>query len=776
MKVSFLIVVALVLGFTVLYVLNFISFVQTGALSKVSFPSLLPAWNDFCRNLLWMIHGGENGYSRALKASFSFAMMSLFFLSAGKWLVRGISKKFNPEETDMNSISVPEKFGLYFLTGSLSASLIWMLLGSLEWLNASVATGLEIAGALFFYFQFIRNHDLKELRKKIIRHLQAFEAAEIILLIFAVTFILMSAAAAMKDQSFGDTLITHLALPNYYIQNGAMTAFPNHIHSYFSQNSEMLTLWSMLLNSEPSAGLLIWGFSIALMASLYGFFFRRNSGLAALLAVVLFFTANYFVWFSFTVKSDIPMAAFLVAHYLALIEAIDKTEKNSQGHFWMLIAGLLAGGAMGHKYAAFPAVLISTGMIVGFDFLDGINHKKIPKKTIYFLLGAALAFAPWIIRTHAITGNPIYPYFQNYFADPLIRDWHSGIRQIDSISNKGWGILFSYAKSLLMRSGSDSTHWGPMILFALLTPICFSRKFSLGIRAVLASALLSWAFSICFSLILRYHMALIIMATTIPFVAVFDYLQNKKLTGKIFKYAISSVVFLSALSLAVCSSVIVHLWTHTRILLSGHSPGNYYQSGAVHLDELRWMTSMINSNTGEDAVVLIAGYGANVGLKRKFLFSCDTDKHVFIELAEKAGDPEELFEMLKARKVSEIIFSPDFDPLFINNFMRPDLTASQETKDKISRLVASHLRLRLVSPSGWWRWYAVADGGNSGERPPMHLQDDTVLRYPAVSLDYARRLLSSDQENAKTILHQITRMPVATSIQSAANELLTKPF
>src|SRR5262249_21824221 len=147
---------------------------------------------------------------------------------------------------------------------------------------------------------------------------------------------------------YTDTLLTHLALPDFYIQENSTAPYPYHLHSYFPQNLEMIVVWCLLLKSEVAASLCMAAVLVAFAGLIAGFLYRRAGGTAAIASVFIFISAPICVLYGSVVKNDVPMALFLFAHYAALTEALDRMNENpSAARPWIFLSGLLCGGAIG---------------------------------------------------------------------------------------------------------------------------------------------------------------------------------------------------------------------------------------------------------------------------------------------------------------------------------------------------------------------------------------------------------------------------------------------
>ncbi len=118
---------------------------------------------------------------------------------------------------------------------------------------------------------------------------------------------------------------------------------------------------------------------------------------------------------------DDVMSVFVLAG-LALV--ITQRDLLRDGALWrgMLVAGLaglLTGSAVGLKLPEAPFAL---GFAAALAILPGDwRHRstRLLAGGIGGVVGVAIFAAYWFVKMHALTGNPLFPYFNEYFHSPL---------------------------------------------------------------------------------------------------------------------------------------------------------------------------------------------------------------------------------------------------------------------------------------------------------------------------------------------------------------------
>ncbi|MGD0142862.1 MAG: hypothetical protein ABSC92_06870, partial [Rhizomicrobium sp.] len=118
---------------------------------------------------------------------------------------------------------------------------------------------------------------------------------------------------------------------------------------------------------------------------------------------------------------DDVMSVFVLT---ALALVIVQRELLCDGALWrgMLVAGLaglIAGSAVGLKLPEAPFAL---GFAAALAILPGDwRHRstRLVAGGLGGVVGAAIFAAYWFVKMHALTGNPLFPYFNEYFHSPL---------------------------------------------------------------------------------------------------------------------------------------------------------------------------------------------------------------------------------------------------------------------------------------------------------------------------------------------------------------------
>jgi len=146
-----------------------------------------------------------------------------------------------------------------------------------------------------------------------------------------------------------------------------------------------------------------------------------------------------------------------------------------------LLFGLPCGLMMGLKL---PSVIFCLGFCFGILFMGG-PFRRLFQISFAFglgvLLGVALALGPWAWHLATHYGNPLFPYFNDYFHSPLAPP--TSARDEQFLPHGGWRdyllFPFLFAKNPYLVGEVPWRDWGIPILYALL-PAALLVRLALG--------------------------------------------------------------------------------------------------------------------------------------------------------------------------------------------------------------------------------------------------------------------------------------------------------
>lgn len=226
-----------------------------------------------------------------------------------------------------------------------------------------------------------------------------------------------------------DILEYHLQVPREYWEAGRITYLSHNIYASFPSLVEMLYLLTFMVKGDPVAAGTLCNFIhlwLGVLAALAGAAFALRWGKAAVLTALLLLIANgWFVYFAGLAYVENGVILFAILALGHIIAHFDDSESRGQAgdpsarSRRPLMAGVFAGFACACKYTGVVMVLVPPAMCLAFGRHPGNRGRSFLSGRIrpmaFYALGSALAFAPWLVKNAAMTGNPVFPLANGIF-------------------------------------------------------------------------------------------------------------------------------------------------------------------------------------------------------------------------------------------------------------------------------------------------------------------------------------------------------------------------
>lgn len=206
-----------------------------------------------------------------------------------------------------------------------------------------------------------------------------------------------------------DAVWYHLPLAAAMARTGGLEPLPNLVQSYFPMLAELLWAMAITLGSLDAAkyvhftvGLVVAGTVGALGTRLAGF-------RAGLLAATAWLTIPLALWEMASAYVDLFAALFAA---LALLSAARWVERRLIGD--AVLCGVFIGLGLGAKltFAFVAAPLVAALALVG------LRKRAHLAQLLVLVVLAAVVASPWYLRSFALTGNPVFPFFNEIFRSP----------------------------------------------------------------------------------------------------------------------------------------------------------------------------------------------------------------------------------------------------------------------------------------------------------------------------------------------------------------------
>jgi hypothetical protein len=230
----------------------------------------------------------------------------------------------------------------------------------------------------------------------------------------------------------------HLTAPKRWLQAGGFRYLPTLLVTNTPMGGEMLFTIPMAIWSDTAAKLIHYAFGLLTLVALYTLGRRLGSpsaGFAALLAYLIgvpkYAALPIFTW----AHIDMALAFTTLCSVLAWM-LWDRTRAAG----WFSCAALCAGFAASYKLSGIGVTGLLGGLTLYRLWRDGVPSGRALRQSLRFLAISLLPVLPWLARSWALTGNPVYPFLANLFPT---RDWDAAAGATLSRMMKyyNWGIV-----------------------------------------------------------------------------------------------------------------------------------------------------------------------------------------------------------------------------------------------------------------------------------------------------------------------------------------------
>ena len=608
------------------------------------------------------------GYWNAAKGIFFFAPSFAFIIMPGKFLLDKIFKDIKPD-----FLHLAASFALGFAATGYCLGLI----GMGGYAGAGLGIFLILCGWAFMpsAYKFCKACVKKLFSSGPIE--PKHDRKTVLLKVTILLWMALAGTACFTPVSDYDVLSYHWANPTNYINRGAISVNKYNFFSYLPQNAEMIYMWQLSAGSETSAKIFNFCIWALLTFSLVTFVKRQADQWTGWLAGAMFAFMPLGVIASYTPKNDLALALFC---FLSIIFAADAFSGDENSRIftagtggeekYLLMSGLMAGAALGTKYAALPQfAVILCSIPPALRYADKTRDPAVSLRRLFTIfLFASLVFSiSWYARNAFLTGNPLYPFAANIFPTRFQAPWHqpqtvqvfreNAVRQVLNP-----GELVMYIKSLLgvTTAKNPVISWGNSLTILLLPLLVFG-------------------------VIYRPYSRYIIIAAGLPLIpGLLQILQMRMFLGQF------CVIFGA---LAVCAGHVSSGNTKLRwaltiaMLMALMNPGNRpvygnisaglyslsngidatdmnYCIGAetVHSNELEGIKRFVNDKLPKDGKLLFMGDARAAGFKREYYASSGYDTPVFMDWARNSGNALDFYALVKKSGVTHIvIFTSGFE-------------------------------------------------------------------------------------------------------------------
>ena len=320
--------------------------------------------------------------------------------------------------------SVTERLGAAVLMGAGALGTVTLLVGLLP-------GGLKLAAwvvPLLFAWPVWRG--VSELRSLEFKREKPDQASLLLLLgIGLIALFSLIGALSFPDTLEWDSLAYHLAVPKLWLQAGQIGYVQGIHHSNFPFVVECAEMWGLAAGGFAGAKLISWMLMVAGAVTTAGLTKRWFGGHAGLWAALALVAAPVVAWEGGTAYIDHVHGIFAGLGVLYVGEWL-----RDRSEFKVWPGALFLGLACASKLTGLQTFLLAG--FVALIFIIRSSDKKVAPLLVAGALSLAIA-APWLVKTFAYTGNPVYPFFYEKFGG---KDWDAWRASIYKNEQQTFGV------------------------------------------------------------------------------------------------------------------------------------------------------------------------------------------------------------------------------------------------------------------------------------------------------------------------------------------------
>lgn len=240
-----------------------------------------------------------------------------------------------------------------------------------------------------------------------------------------------------------DATMYHLPYAKIYLHNHQIALTPYLRYPVSPQINEML--FTLMLNYDDISALLTQFLMMLLVAvALYAWGRRAFSSQVGLWAAAIWLANPLVIWLGVTGYIDIGLTLFVTLGAYAFFNWVFSKER-----YWLVIAGIFTGLAMGSKYSA---IFFLGAFVLGALYIS-IRERRWSYPLVFGIIAICVA-APWYLRNTYHTGNPVFPFFGQVFGYGLwspddlqsqLREmmFHGTGKTLSSFLSLPWNLTFN---------------------------------------------------------------------------------------------------------------------------------------------------------------------------------------------------------------------------------------------------------------------------------------------------------------------------------------------
>jgi hypothetical protein len=476
------------------------------------------------------------------------------------------------------------------------------------------------------------------------RKLRARELWSIVLTVGAAGCALINLVGALSPPVFYDSLVAHLAHPNWAVINHAIRFRPYNVYTNYPLNIEMVYTFSgLLMRIEQLPKLLNWimGITSALVVFSIGsrFFTRR----AAAIAAALFYLIPSMSILSGLATHDLGLLLFEITSIYALFVWLGR-----RGWRWLVLSAVLCGFALGTKYTGLYFLVACLLMIALRLSFDRRGIASVLRSCGVYVLVAVLLSSPWFVKNAVFTGNPFYPVLSNVFGTAPYQKVAFGFSSGKAALNIVQFLRLPWDMTFRSTSFGSASQIGPLFLLSLFF-FPFVRGVNRELRYMLGFSLVLFCFWAVTIMNTRYYLiGLALLSLWIGYLS--DRYARRKGVAFVVWFVLGAGLLYNAVSGANLTTA---LFDPGAVVFGRQSRQEYLTERIDHYPVIDYA----NQNLPQESKVLFVGEARTYYTRVNYEANSAYDKTIIVEKIRQSKDLEDLLALLKKDGFTHVIYN-----------------------------------------------------------------------------------------------------------------------
>lgn len=475
--------------------------------------------------------------------------------------------------------------------------------------------------------------------------------SSVILLVAIATTIFINLAMSLSPELFYDSLVYHLAIPQYYILHHKIVDMPHLFFSHFPVNMGMLYVLGLILNGDVLAKLLHFFMGIFSIISIYVFskkYFNKKIGI---MAAAIFYTMPMVAMCSWNTGTELALTFYQILGFFAICNYFYAENRSIK---WLILSGVFSGMACGIKYTGvFSLVAIIILLIIKLSAEKAV-FKDIAKKVIIVGFVSTLLISPILVKNYIYTKNPVHPYLSGIFERVGISDDKMTILMGET-KKRGDFKIGEYLKlpwDQAMKGNSSESFSGFVFLLFLPLLLIF-RKVPVKVKYLIGYFALTYLMWSGISYFLRYFIpGLAFLSLIIAY-----FLVNNSLNGYLKRILIAFVVFAVCVNL-YWSVVLTEMRDKTAVITGDETRDQYLSRPHSGWPSPYYTTvKYMNDNLPNGSKVLFIGEHRGFHSERVFIAGSVHDDAMILRWIKDCENESDLYSVFVKEEITHMLVS-----------------------------------------------------------------------------------------------------------------------